>query len=124
MAARDRYGTTKAISELLINDYSRKGFIDGRGARLPTVIVRPGKPNGASTSCYSGVIREPLDGVDVSWPSPVMRSPPDASALPLSLSPLFFSFRFALRVVDEYTPSRRPDRWQLAQDRCMKNLRP
>eukprot|EP00035_Acanthoeca_spectabilis_P039178 m.59724 g.59724 ORF g.59724 m.59724 type:complete len:641 (+) comp9476_c0_seq1:16-1938(+) len=62
------YGTTKAISELLINDYSRKGFIDGRGARLPTVIVRPGNPNGASTSCYSGVIREPLDGVDVESP--------------------------------------------------------
>ena len=39
------YGTTKAITELLINDYSRKGFLDGRSARLPTVIVRPGKPN-------------------------------------------------------------------------------
>jgi nucleoside-diphosphate-sugar epimerase len=68
MIHRYRYGTTKAMAELLINDYSRKGFIDGRGARLPTVIVRPGKPNGASTSCYSGVIREPLDGVDVCPP--------------------------------------------------------
>lgn len=62
------YGTTKAIGELLINDYTRKGFIDGRSARLPTVIVRPGKPNMAASSFVSGVIREPLNGVECILP--------------------------------------------------------
>lgn len=56
------YGVTKAIGELLINDYTRKGFLDGRSARLPTVIVRPGKPNLAASSFASGVFREPLNG--------------------------------------------------------------
>eukprot|EP00930_Biecheleria_cincta_P005091 TRINITY_DN10600_c1_g1_i1.p1 TRINITY_DN10600_c1_g1~~TRINITY_DN10600_c1_g1_i1.p1 ORF type:complete len:352 (+),score=57.63 TRINITY_DN10600_c1_g1_i1:58-1113(+) len=65
---KNTYGMTKACCELLVNDYSRKGFIDGRTARLPTVIVRPGLPNAATTSCYSGVVREPLHGVDVELP--------------------------------------------------------
>lgn len=56
------YGMTKAIGELLVNDYSRKGFFDGRSARLPTVIVRPGKPNLAASSFVSGLFREPLNG--------------------------------------------------------------
>ena len=56
------YGMTKAICELLVNDYSRKGFFDGRSARLPTVIVRPGKPNAAASSWASGMFREPLNG--------------------------------------------------------------
>ncbi len=56
------YGASKAITELLINDYTRKGFLDGRAARLPTVIVRPGRPNAAASSFVSGVIREPLNG--------------------------------------------------------------
>lgn len=56
------YGVTKAIGELLVNDYSRKGFVDGRSARLPTVIIRPGKPNKAASSFASGVFREPLNG--------------------------------------------------------------
>ena len=56
------YGATKAIGELLINDYSRKKFFDGRSARLPTVIVRPGKPNLAASSFFSGMFREPLSG--------------------------------------------------------------
>ena len=51
------YGVTKAILELLINDYTRKGFLDGRSARLPTVIIRPGKPNLAASSFVSGVFR-------------------------------------------------------------------
>ena len=59
---RTTYGVTKAIGELLINDYSRKGFFDGRSARLPTVIVRPGKPNLAASSFVSGLFREPLNG--------------------------------------------------------------
>lgn len=56
------YGMTKAILELMVNDYSRKGFLDGRSARLPTVIVRPGKPNAAASSWASGMFREPLNG--------------------------------------------------------------
>ncbi|EDX87329.1 NAD dependent epimerase/dehydratase family [Synechococcus sp. PCC 7335] len=56
------YGTEKAICELWINDYTRKGFIDGRVLRLPTVCVRPGKPNAAASSFASGIIREPLQG--------------------------------------------------------------
>lgn len=56
------YGMTKAICELLVNDYSRKGFFDGRSARLPTVIIRPGKPNAAASSWASGMFREPLGG--------------------------------------------------------------
>lgn len=56
------YGVTKAICELLVNDHSRKGHFDGRSARLPTVIVRPGKPNAAASSWASGMFREPLNG--------------------------------------------------------------
>lgn len=59
---RTTYGMTKAICELLINDHSRKGHFDGRSARLPTVIVRPGKPNAAASSWASGMFREPLQG--------------------------------------------------------------
>ena len=59
---QNTYGMTKAVMEMLINDMSRKGFIDGRVARLPTIIVRPGKPNPAASSFASGVIREPLTG--------------------------------------------------------------
>ena len=57
------YGTQKAIGELLVSDMSRKGFIDGRSLRLPTIVVRPGKPNRAASSFASGIIREPLAGV-------------------------------------------------------------
>ena len=56
------YGTQKAIGELLLNDYSRRGFVDGRVLRLPTISVRPGKPNKAASSFASGIIREPLNG--------------------------------------------------------------
>jgi nucleoside-diphosphate-sugar epimerase len=62
------YGVTKAINELLINDYSRKGFLDGRSARLPTVIIRPGAPNAAASSFASAVMREPLKGIDYVLP--------------------------------------------------------
>ena len=57
------YGAQKAMSELLVSDMSRKGMIDGRSLRLPTVTVRPGKPNKAASSFASGIIREPLAGV-------------------------------------------------------------
>lgn len=62
------YGAQKAIGELLLNDYSRKGFVDGRVLRLPTISVRPGKPNKAASSFASGIIREPLNGVEAVCP--------------------------------------------------------
>ena len=65
------YGATKSIGELLVNEYSRKGFIDGRICRLPTISVRPGKPNSAASSFASGIIREPLHGIEADCPVPV-----------------------------------------------------
>ena len=62
------YGTTKACAELLLSDYSRRGFLDGRGVRLPTVVVRAGAPNAAVTSCFSSVVRVPLSGADATMP--------------------------------------------------------
>jgi D-erythronate 2-dehydrogenase len=59
---RSSYGTQKAMGELLVNDYSRKGFVEGLVLRLPTVCVRPGKPNRAASSFVSSIIREPLQG--------------------------------------------------------------
>lgn len=64
------YGAQKAIGELLVNDVSRKGFVDGRVCRLPTIVVRPGKPNAAASSFASGIIREPLAGVESVCPVP------------------------------------------------------
>jgi nucleoside-diphosphate-sugar epimerase len=62
------YGAQKAIGELLVNDYSRKGFIDGRVFRLPTVCVRPGRPNLAASSFLSSIIREPINGEEAVCP--------------------------------------------------------
>lgn len=62
------YGTQKAIGELLVNDYSRKGFVDGRAVRLPTVVVRPGRPNRAASTFASSIIREPLAGREAVCP--------------------------------------------------------
>jgi D-erythronate 2-dehydrogenase len=62
------YGTQKAISELLLADYSRRGILDGVGIRLPTICVRPGKPNKAASGFFSGIIREPLAGHDAMLP--------------------------------------------------------
>lgn len=56
------YGTEKAMAELLLDDYSRRGLVDGRSLRLPTIVVRPGKPNAAASGFASGIIREPLNG--------------------------------------------------------------
>ena len=64
------YGMTKVICELLMNDHTRKGHFDGRTARLPTVIVRPGKPNAAASSWVSGMFREPLRGEPCALPVP------------------------------------------------------
>jgi nucleoside-diphosphate-sugar epimerase len=62
------YGTQKAIGELLLADYSRRGFFDGVGIRLPTVCVRPGTPNKAASGFFSNIIREPLNGIDAVLP--------------------------------------------------------
>ncbi|MGI9500987.1 MAG: D-erythronate dehydrogenase [Geminicoccaceae bacterium] len=62
------YGGQKAAGELLVNDYSRKGFVDGRALRLPTIVVRPGKPNKAASTFASSIIREPLNGEEAICP--------------------------------------------------------
>lgn len=65
------YGVVKSIGELLVNEYSRRGFIDGRACRLPTISVRPGKPNSAASSFASGIIREPMNGIATICPVPL-----------------------------------------------------
>jgi nucleoside-diphosphate-sugar epimerase len=62
------YGTQKAIDELLLSDYTRRGFMDGIGIRLPTICVRPGKPNKAASGFFSNIIREPLAGQEAVLP--------------------------------------------------------
>jgi nucleoside-diphosphate-sugar epimerase len=62
------YGTQKAIGELLLADYTRKGFFDGIGIRLPTICVRPGTPNAAASGFFSNIIREPLNGLEAVLP--------------------------------------------------------
>jgi nucleoside-diphosphate-sugar epimerase len=62
------YGTQKAVAELLLAEFHRRGFVDGRVLRLPTVSVRPGRPNAAASSFASGVIREPLNGLEAVCP--------------------------------------------------------
>ena len=62
------YGTQKAIGELLLADYTRRGILDGVGLRLPTICVRPGKPNKAASGFFSGIIREPLAGQEAVLP--------------------------------------------------------
>ncbi len=62
------YGTQKAIGEMLLNDFSRRGFLDGVGIRFPTICIRPGKPNKAASGFYSGILREPLKGQEAILP--------------------------------------------------------
>ena len=71
LAPLTSYGTQKAIGELLLDDYSRRGFLDGVGVRLPTVCVRPGRPNLAASGFFSSIIREPLLGEEAVLPVPV-----------------------------------------------------
>ncbi|HEX2150931.1 MAG TPA: D-erythronate dehydrogenase [Stellaceae bacterium] len=68
LTPQSSYGTQKAIGEFLVNDYSRKGFIDGLALRLPTVVVRPGLPNRAASTFASSIIREPLTGREAVCP--------------------------------------------------------
>ncbi|MEM7321086.1 MAG: NAD-dependent epimerase/dehydratase family protein, partial [Pseudomonadota bacterium] len=67
-APQTSYGAQKAASELMVTDFSRKGYIDGLSLRLPTICVRPGKANLAASSFFSGIIREPLNGVEAILP--------------------------------------------------------
>jgi len=67
-APQTSYGMQKLVCEHLVADYTRKGFIDGRSARLMTVAVRPGRPNGAASSFFSGIVREPIAGGDAICP--------------------------------------------------------
>ena len=67
-APKTSYGTHKLVCEHLIADYTRKGYVDGRSARLMTVTVRPGRPNGAASSFFSGIVREPLAGLEAICP--------------------------------------------------------
>ena len=62
------YGTQKAMGELLLNDFSRRGFFDGIGIRFPTICIRPGKPNKAASGFYSSILREPLNGQEAVLP--------------------------------------------------------
>jgi nucleoside-diphosphate-sugar epimerase len=71
LAPQSSYGTEKAIAELMVSDYSRRGFLDGIACRLPTVAIRPGKPNSALSSFVSGIVREPLAGIDTVCPVPL-----------------------------------------------------
>lgn len=64
------YGTEKAMAELMLSDYSRRGYLDGIGIRLPTICVRPGRPNKAASGFYSNIIREPLSGLEAVLPVP------------------------------------------------------
>ncbi len=78
-APQTSYGTQKLVCEHLVADYTRKGYIDGRAARLMTVTVRPGKPNGAASSFFSGIIREPLAGLEAICPVDASVSHPVSS---------------------------------------------
>jgi nucleoside-diphosphate-sugar epimerase len=64
------YGTQKAIGELLLADYTRRGFVDGIGIRLPTICIRPGRPNKAASGFFSSILREPLVGEEAVLPVP------------------------------------------------------
>ena len=67
-APQSSYGTQKAIVELLLDDYTRRGFFDGIGLRLPTIVIRPGAPNAAASGFFSGILREPLAGQSSTLP--------------------------------------------------------
>ncbi len=98
------YGMTKAVCELLINDYTRKGFLAGRSARLPTVIIRPGKPNLAASSFVSGVFREPLNG--------------EPCALPVSLETVMPLLGYRA-IVDGFIALHEADGAALGEDRAV-----
>ncbi|KAI0629861.1 hypothetical protein C8Q77DRAFT_1220049 [Trametes polyzona] len=77
------YGTAKLVDELFINEYTRRGFVDGRILRLPTIVVRPGPPSAATSAFVSGIIREPLQGLPTTCP--IGDSPSSAALSALAL---------------------------------------
>jgi len=108
------YGMTKVVVEYLMNDYTRRGWVDGRSARLPSVIVRPGVPNKASTGVFSGVVREPFNGqtcvvpFDRFLPHPVLGTRAIVNGLITLLSPVMgpkdqrgFTFPAITTTIDE-----------------------
>ncbi|AAV95675.1 NAD-dependent epimerase/dehydratase family protein [Ruegeria pomeroyi] len=98
------YGTQKAIGEMLLTDYSRKGYVDGRGFRLPTISVRPGKANRAASSFMSSILREPLNGQEAVCPV-------DEDFLHYYLSPR--------KCVENLVKGAELDAEALGQNRCM-----
>jgi len=70
LTPQSSYGTQKAMCELMINDYSRRGLVDGRVLRLPTIVIRPGRPNAAASSFASSILREPFNGQQAICPVP------------------------------------------------------
>lgn len=70
LTPRTSYGTQKAVTELLLNDYSRRGFLDAVGLRFPTICIRPGTPNRAASGFFSNILREPLQGLPAVLPVP------------------------------------------------------
>lgn len=68
LTPRTSYGTQKAMTELLLSDYSRRGLLDGVALRLPTICIRPGTPNRAASGFYSSILREPLNGLPATLP--------------------------------------------------------
>ena len=70
LCPQSSYGHQKVVGEMLVSDYARKGFMEGISLRLPSISVRPGKPNKAASSCFSGIIREPLNGEEAILPIP------------------------------------------------------
>lgn len=68
LTPRTSYGTQKAMAELLLSDYSRRGLLDGLALRLPTICIRPGAPNKAASGFYSSILREPLNGLPATLP--------------------------------------------------------
>ena len=101
-APQTSYGTQKVIGEYLVADFTRKGMLDGRSLRLPTIVVRPGKPNLAASSFASGIIREPLAGVAAECPVPA-----DTGVWILSPKRVVDAFIHALELPSSAWPSTR-----------------
>jgi nucleoside-diphosphate-sugar epimerase len=101
-APQSSYGTQKVMTELLINDYSRKGFLHGRALRLPTIVVRPGKANAATSSFVSSIIREPLQGFRANCPVS-----PDVNVWILSPRAVTYNFIHAAALTNETIGQRR-----------------
>jgi nucleoside-diphosphate-sugar epimerase len=128
-APRISYGAQKLVCEILIDDYSRRGYVDGRALRLPTVMVRPGSPNTAVSGWASAIIREPLAGHD--YVCPVR---PDTRMACISLGRTVAAFVHAMRIPAERLGAKRTvlltgipvsaaEMWAAVQDRSRGRVR-